>query len=120
MIRMKARWKNVHRRTPGSRNKLEAAYEQHLETLKRAGEIIDYRFEAFKLRLADLTTITPDFAVLMNDGLIEMHDTKGSFFAEHNRAKWKVAIEMFPWFTFVIVRKATKKNGGSWLFERFE
>ena len=40
---------------PGQMNKTEAAYAAHLELLKRAGEISDYAFEKYKLRLADNT-----------------------------------------------------------------
>lgn len=45
----------------GQMNKTESAYCQHLELRKRAGEIVWYRFEGIKLRLADNTFYTPDF-----------------------------------------------------------
>ncbi len=48
----------------GQMNKTESAYCQHLELRKRAGEIVWYRFEGIKLRLADNTFYTPDFAVM--------------------------------------------------------
>lgn len=115
---MKARWKNAKRKQ--GMNKAEASYAAELAVRKAAGEIADYRFEAFKLRLADNTTITPDFAVLMPDGLLELHDVKGGFFPEHNRVKWKVGVDQFPWFTWVLVRQVAKKRGGGFEFERFE
>lgn len=114
-----ARWKNSHR-VPGTMNKLEAAYSEYLAARKRAGEIVDYRFEPLKFRLADNTTITPDFIVLVADGFIEAHDCKGSFFPEHNRVKWKVAIDQYPWFTWVLVRQKLKRDGGGFTFERYE
>ena len=46
----------------GQMNKTESAYCQHLELRKRAGEIAWYRFEGIKLRLANNTFYTPDFA----------------------------------------------------------
>ncbi|EGX16832.1 gp8 domain protein [Escherichia coli STEC_S1191] len=49
-------------------NKTESAYCQHLEQRKRAGEIAWYRFEGIKLRLADNTFYTPDFAVMLATG----------------------------------------------------
>lgn len=114
----KARWKNAHRKT--GMNKLEAAYSAVLEARKLAGEIVDFRYEAFKIRLAGNTTITPDFAVLTTDGVIELHDCKGGLFPEQNRVKWKVGVEQFPWFVWVLVRSVPKKHGGGFSFERFE
>ncbi len=119
MIRMKAKWKNRSRKR-GEMNKLEQAYDAHLRLMKLAGEIADYRHELFKIRLAENTTLTVDFIVFTNDGFIECHDCKGSFFPEHNRVKWKVAIEQCPWFIFVLVRQRAKKNGGGFEYERFE
>jgi hypothetical protein len=118
-IVMKARWKNASRKR-GEMNKLELAYSQELAYRKQAGTIVDWRHELFKLRLADNTTLTVDFVVFTNDGFIELHDCKGSFFPEHNKIKWKVAIEQCPWFTFVLVRQRAKKNGGGFEYERFE
>lgn len=118
MMFPKARWKNSHRKT--GMNKLEAAYQAVLEARKNAGEIIDFRYEPFKIRLAGNTTITPDFAVLTIDGMIELHDCKGFLFPEHNRVKWKVGVDQFPWFVWVLVRARSKKLGGGFDFERFE
>ena len=95
-------------------NKTEVAYAAHLETLKRAGLVLWYRFEAVKLRLADNTFYTPDFAVMLPDGEIELHEVKG-FWRDDARVKIKVAAEMYP-FQFVAVQKA---KGGEWKIERF-
>lgn len=46
----------------GKMNKTEIAYSQHLEALKSCGEIVWWKFEAIKLRLADSTFYTPDFS----------------------------------------------------------
>lgn len=61
----------------GQMNKTESAYCQHLEQRKRAGEVAWYRFEGIKLRLADNTFYTPDFAVMLATGEMELHEVKG-------------------------------------------
>lgn len=61
----------------GQMNKTETAYAQELELRKRYGEIARYWFEGIKLRLADNTFYTPDFAVMLANGQLEMHEVKG-------------------------------------------
>jgi hypothetical protein len=75
---MTNRFAKYSRRKPGERNKLEASYEAHLELLKKAGKIWDYKFEGMKLRLANNTWFTPDFVVFSAEGAVELHDTKGT------------------------------------------
>lgn len=99
------------RRNPGEMNKLEAEYAKHLEVQKMLGEIIDYKFERFKLRLAKLCYITVDFAVMLPDGVIEFHETKG-FMEDDALVKLKVVAEEFWWFRFRLVKKVAKKDGG--------
>lgn len=96
----------------GERNKTEAAYEQTLELLRRAGDVAWFRFEGIKFRLADKTFLTPDFAVMRTDGTMEIHDVKG-FFMEDAKVKMKVAAEMYP-FRFFVVRK----KGSGWEYEQ--
>src|SRR5690348_12886730 len=74
----------------GKMNKTEEAYAGHLEKLKWAKEILWYRFEGIKLRLADNTFYTVDFPVLRADGLLEMHEVKG-YWQDDARAKIKIA-----------------------------
>lgn len=95
-------------------NKTEAAYMALLEARKRAGEILWYQFEGITLKLADDTRYTPDFFVLMADGSLECHETKG-FWRDDARVKIKVAASMFP-FRFVAAKKA---KGGGWDLEHF-
>ena len=85
----------------GAMNKTEAAYARLLETRKSAGEIAWYKFEGLKFRLADNTFYTPDFAVMLSDGQIELHEVKG-FWTDDARAKTKIAADMYP-FQFVAV-----------------
>ena len=101
----------------GAMNKTEAAYAQHLEAKKAAGEVAWYKFEAVKLRLADNTFYTPDFAVMLPNGELEMHEVKG-FWADDARVKIKVAADMHP-FRFIAVRVKPKKDGGGWAVEEF-
>lgn len=110
-IKAKAR----QRHKPGQMNGYERAYsEQVLEPQKLAGEILEYWFERFTLKLADDCRYTPDFLVQLMDGTLECHEVKGSFFEDDAKVKLKVAAEMFPIFTFKLCIKQTKKDGGGW------
>lgn len=101
----------------GAMNKTEAAYGADLELRKRAGEVAWYRFEGIKLRLADNTFYTPDYAVMLTGGELECHEVKG-FWQDDARAKIKVAAEMYP-LRFVAVTAKAKKDGGGWKVEEF-
>jgi hypothetical protein len=118
--RAKARagWLALGRLKVGERNKTEAAYEAFLEARRRAGEVAWYRFEGVKLRLADDTFYTPDFAVMFSGGSIEMHEVKGNraIFYPDAKLKVKVASEMYP-FRFVVAFPARKDTGVGWDFD---
>lgn len=107
------------RRTPQQKNeqgmnKLEARYASEiLEPLRRAGEILDYRFERIKLKLANLTYYTPDFLVIYPDH-IGLHETKGHW-EDDARVKIKVAADQFPEYEFVAVEYKKK----TWKYEIF-
>ncbi len=101
----------------GQMNKTEAAYAQHLGLLQHAGQILWHKFEGLKLRLADNTFYTPDFAVMAADGVMECHEVKG-FWQDDARAKIKVAADLYP-FRFVAIKAKTKKDGGGWEVEAF-
>lgn len=98
-------------------NKSEQAYAAHLTAKQAAGLIQWFEFEAVKLRLADNTFYTPDFAVVAADGVMEMHETKG-FWEDDARVKIKVAASLFP-FRFKAFKARSKKNGGGWEVENF-
>lgn len=93
----------------GQMNKLEGGYATHLEALKTQGSVSWFKFEGIKLRLADKTFYSPDFAVMLSNGQIEMHEVKGYMMDDAN-VKLKVAAEMYP-FRFMLVKKA---KGGQW------
>ena len=101
----------------GAMNKTEAAYANHLEALRRDGDVRWWKFEGVKLRLADNTFYTPDFAVMAADGVLEMHETKG-FWRDDARVKIKVAAAQFP-FRFFALKPLPKKQGGGWHQEVF-
>jgi len=106
------------RRAPGERNKVEAAYEAHLDLLHRAGEIDGFKFEGIKLKLADNTHFTPDFIVYAQDGVVELHDTKGTtkklraggikeaapWIEEDAKLKLKIVAEQFPFRVFAVFK----------------
>jgi hypothetical protein len=102
---------------PGQMNKTESAYAERLETLKQTGIVQWYKFEGLKLRLADNTFYTPDFAVMWEDGVIECHEVKGHW-QDDARAKIKVAADIYP-FRFFAAKVRPKKDGGGWDMEDF-
>ena len=93
----------------GTMNKTEAKYDQYLWKLRFAGDILWHRFEGVKLRLADNTFLTVDFAVMRADGLLEMREVKG-FMQDDAAVKLKVAASQYP-FKFILVRKI---KGDQW------
>src|SRR5687768_11992803 len=111
MMRAKFDYRALGRLPAGQMNKTEAAYAAHLELLKASGDILWWKFEPAKLRLADKTFFTCDFMVLRKDGLVLMDEVKG-FMKDDAAVKIKVAASMYP-FQFRIVRKAGKA-GGMW------
>lgn len=102
---------------PGQMNKTEAAYAAHLERLLLSGDVEWFRFEGVKLRLADNTFYTPDFAVMSGNGVMEMHEVKG-FWTDDARVKIKVAADQYP-FRFIAFKAVAKSRGGGWVREEF-
>lgn len=101
----------------GAMNRTEAAYASDLRDAQSLGDILWHRFEGVKLRLADNTFYTPDFAVMASDGVMEMHEVKG-FWQDDARVKIKVAAEQYP-FRFKAIKARAKKHGGGWAVEDF-
>lgn len=96
----------------GQMNQTEAAYAAELELRRIAGEVAWYRFEGVKLRLADNTFYTPDFAVMLASNEVKGH------WLDDARVKIKVAAEQYP-FRFIAVKKRAKKHGGGFSVEDF-
>lgn len=101
----------------GTMNKTEMAYEAHLFMRKVAGEVLWYKFEGMKFRLADNTFYSPDFDVMLANGQLEIHEVKG-YWTDDARVKIKVAADLYP-MHFIAVKKQTAKEGGGWDFEYF-
>ena len=114
---MRRRTQALGRLKAGTMNKTESEYAALLQKQCWAGEVAWFRFEGVKLRLADNTFYTPDFAVMRSTGQMEMHEVKG-FWTDDARVKIKVAADQYP-FEFVAVKKAAKRDGGGWEEERF-
>lgn len=117
MSRMPSRVLALGRLKTGAMNKTEQAYADTLEWRRRAGEVAWYKFEGIKLRLADNTFYSPDFAVMLSDGALELHEVKGHWL-DDARAKIKIAAELYP-FRFIAVTPVSKKAGGGWNVETF-
>ncbi len=82
------------------------------------GEVVRYEFEPLKLKLAKATFYNPDFAVMLPNGRIEMHECKG-FWEDDARVKVKVAVERFgEWFDFVAA--IWDRRNKVWKFEEFK
>ena len=101
----------------GERNKTEQAYENFLQQQLTLGMVVWFKFEGVKLRLADNTFYTPDFAVMQANGQMELHEVKG-FWQDDARVKIKVAADAYP-FKFIAVKPRAKKDGGGWQMEEF-
>jgi hypothetical protein len=99
----------MDRLTPKYKSKWEPQYAEQLEMLRRAGEVLWYRYEGIRLRLADGALFSPDFAVVAKDGALEFHEVKGMW-REAARVRWKLAKESFP-FVFKLVTKGKGKTG---------
>lgn len=117
---MKKNFYALGRLKTGAMNKTEAEYAKYLEELKISGDVLWYKFEGVKLRLADNTFYSPDFAVMTRNGLIELHEVKGAriIFQDDAKAKIKVASDMYP-FVFIACYPVSKKKGGGWEHEVF-
>ena len=111
---MKKGWQALGRLKTGVMNKSEAAYAQLLASNQN---VAWFKFEGFKLRLADNTFYTPDFAVMLQSGNLECHEVKG-FWRDDARAKIKIAADLYP-FRFIAVTANAKKRGGGWKVEEF-
>jgi hypothetical protein len=59
-------------------NSTERRYAQYLDLQKAVGEILWYGFETVTIKLGPDCRFTPDFLVMLSDGSLSFHDTKGS------------------------------------------
>lgn len=92
---------------PGEMNKTEQRYAALLEATKRSGEIVEYRYEAVKFKLAPNTFYTPDFMVIYPDR-IEFHEIKG-FQRDDAMVKFKAIADKFPEFVWKMLTLKDKQ-----------
>lgn len=95
--------------TPGPKpkrgmNGLETEFAQLLKYRKKAGEIVWYAYEPFRIRLADGTFYRPDFVAVDADGRTAIYECKGQM-REAARVRLNVAVEKLP-YPFFLVRKS--------------
>ncbi len=112
------RFQALGRLKPGEMNKSEARYQAEvLEAAVARGEVLWFRFEGVKIRIAKNTFLTPDFAVLPRSGVFELHDVKGSriLYQDDAKVKMKVAAEAYP-FVFKLAFPP-KRKGEAWEVE---
>lgn len=104
----------------GQMNQNESRYAEHLDARVAAGELVRYWFEPFSLRLSSPpggqpASYTPDFMLLMPDGLTIVDDVKNSNIDDKAAiVRIKAAAELFPLWVFRLVRPVARKNGGGW------
>jgi hypothetical protein len=104
------------RHISGEFNGLEKRYAAFLEQRRICGEILTWKFEAIKLKLAKATFYNPDFLLVMPDRLIELHETK-AWMEDDAAVKIKVAAAMFPEFKIVLVK--WNKNTKDWEYKNY-
>lgn len=89
-------------------NATEKRYADVLDAEKKAGDVLEWWFEPFSLRLAPSTYYRPDFLVMRSTGRVELHEVKGAYVQEDAWIKTKVAAAMYPFP--VIVAQWLKKQ----------
>jgi hypothetical protein len=102
----------------------EQAFALELAERQQRGDVLWWRYEPAKLRLAKATTYTPDFMVIDAFGLVTMYEVKAWWasaqrvgWQEDARVKIKIAASAHPWARFVAVWR--KGRGCPWEQEEF-
>jgi hypothetical protein len=110
-------------------NGTETRYAHLLDLRQRVGEILNYQFEKVALVLTSpkpgikAMRYTPDFKVVIPSELeivnehctVEFHEVKGKHIREDAWLKFKMGIEQFPEFRFVLAQWID----GTWKIKRF-
>lgn len=102
------------RGSPDGMNQTERAYSDHLGLRLLAGEVVAWHCHAVKFRLGDRSWYEPDFLVMLDNGLVEIHEIKGHM-EDDAAVKLRIFPEPWYWFPLVIVRRT---KGGAWEYER--
>lgn len=109
-----AKAKGRKRRQLGVMNKLESSFAAYLEAEKQAGRILEWRFESVRVKLANNTTLLPDFYVLTAGHFEEFYEVKGAHVWDDSLVKLKVAAAQWWWWTFKLVKRKKARDGGGW------
>lgn len=88
----------------GTMNGMERRYAAKLDAGKVAGLVLWWCYEPCRLKIGHDTYYVPDFWVMMADGTLEFHETKG-YMTPNGRTKIRVAARLFP-VRFVLVKEA--------------
>jgi hypothetical protein len=95
---------------PRGMNRLEEDYGGHLLARRSVGEVVWYAYEGITLKLADDTRYTPDWAVLLKSGEMELHEVKGPHAREDSIVKLRVTARLFPFRVLLV----TRDDDGGW------
>lgn len=93
-------------------SKTEQAYFNHLSALKFGGEIIEFWYHPFTLKLADDVRYTPDFLVQVapSTSRLQIHEVKGwSKNVRDGITRVKIAASLYHCFDWRMVRKGSSK-----------
>jgi hypothetical protein len=126
---MKRAYYALGRLKSGELNKTESAFAKYLEERRIVGDILWWRFEAIKLKLADGCFYSPDFAVIDAAHQLILYEVKGktrktradgtkydaAFAQDDSRVKIKLAADTFPF----VMRMVYPATGGGWNEEEF-
>lgn len=107
---VKAKATRIDRVTPPYKSKWEEQYAGVLEQLRAEGQILWYKYEGLRFKLATGAMYSPDFPVVTADGTLEIHEVKGQW-REAAKVRWKIVREQFP-FVFKLVQKGKGRNAG--------
>ena len=102
-------------------NKTERDYSLKLDADRQDGLISHWRFEPLKFRIGPAGSgtacyYTPDFEVVLQDGLLEYHEVKGRWM-DDARVKIKAVARLFRDRRFIAVTRKPAKQGGGWNVE---
>ncbi len=116
----------VGEQTCNFRSKLEYRYAVYLQTLKESGHIKDWEYEPLHMaiefqhgRYNNTRKYLPDFVVLNNDDISEIHECKG-FFAGLDYTKLKKYSEMHGNPIVLIFARLTNCKSSGAQFRRAE
>ena len=94
-------------------SKLEIDFAAHLELLKRAGAILNFKFNSVKVKIAEFKCwYMPDFLVMWPDAF-ELVEVKGHW-EEDALIKFKVAATLYPEYRWCAVQRVK----GVWQYWR--